>query len=155
MKTIIAFLFITLGVFGQKIEKPYPTQIESEIWLTKFRTLQSDAEKIIEIKNKIYSDTLFYNYKKSILLDNPKNPEKHICKVLFKLKFNDKYYDIDLLENPKFSKIINYLDLNNITSIRILENPENVIQFGYDGLCGVITMTCNKKLYRKMSKAKS
>ena len=96
MKTIIAFLFITLGVFGQKIEKPYPTQIESEIWLTKFRTLQSDAEKIIEIKNKIYSDTLFYNYKKSILLDNPKNPEKHICKVLFKLKFNDKYYDIDV-----------------------------------------------------------
>jgi hypothetical protein len=150
MKTIIIFLLISLGVFGQENKKPYPTKIENEIWLNEFRLIQSDSEKITEIKSKIYSDTLFYNYKKRIILDNPRNPEKHICKVLLFIKFDNKYYDLDLLENPKLSKIMDYITLKNIKSIRILENPENVIYFGSSGVCGVIEIECNKKLYRKL-----
>jgi hypothetical protein len=150
VKIIIIFLFISLTVFSQQNKKPYPRKIESEIWLNKYRALESDSQRITEIKNKIYSDTLYYNYKKNIILDNPRNPEKHICKVLFVINFEDEYFDIDLLENPKLMKIMRKINLNNIKSINILENPENVIYFGSGGLCGVIKLKCNKRLYRKI-----
>ena len=150
MKIIITFLLISWSVFSQQNKKPYPRQIESEIWLNKYRTLESDSERIIEIKNKIYSDTLYYNYKKSIILDNPREPEKRICKVLFVINFEDEYFDIDLLENPNLLKVMRKINLNNIKSIKILENPENVMYFGSGGVCGVITIKCNKRLYRKI-----
>jgi hypothetical protein len=150
MKKNILLLLISFGVFAQQHKKPYPTQAENEIWLNEYRNIQSDSVRISEIKKKIYSDTLYYNYKKRIILDNPRNPEKHICKVLLFIKFDNKYYDLDLLENPKLSKIMDYITLKNIKSIRILENPENVIYFGSSGVCGVIEIKCNKKLYRKL-----
>jgi len=150
VKIIITFLLISWSVFSQQNKKPYPRQIESEIWLNKYRTLESDSERIIEIKNKIYSDTLYYNYKKSIILDNPREPEKRICKVLFVINFEDEYFDIDLLENPNLLKVMRKINLNNIKSIKILENPENVMYFGSGGVCGVITIKCNKRLYRKI-----
>ena len=150
MKIIITFLLISLSVFSQQSKKPYPKQIESEIWLNKYRTLESDSERIIKIKNKIYSDTLYYNYKKSIILDNPRNPEKRICKVLFVINFKDEYFDIDLLQSPKLLKVMRKINLNNIKSMKILENPENVMYFGSGGVCGVIIIKCNKRLYRKI-----
>ncbi len=152
MKIIIAFIFVSFVVFGQEIEKPYPNQFDNEIWLTKYRKLTSDSEKISEIKQKVYSDTLFYNYKKRIYLDHSKDPKKRICKALIFLYYEGVYYDLDLLENPQLSKIMNSIQVKNITSIRILEPPDDVINFGSKGECGVIIMTCNKKLNKKIKK---
>jgi hypothetical protein len=150
VKFNILILLFTINVCSQQTEKPYPTQFENEIWMNKFRTLNSDTEKISEIKNKIFSDTLFYNYKKNIMFHNSRDSKKHICKALINVNFKNHYYDLDLLANPNLSKIMNYLNLKNIVSITILEKPENTIHFGSQGICGVIIMKCNRKLYRKI-----
>ena len=152
MKEIIITLLISMSIFAQKNEKPNSTQVRTEIWLKQFKEIQSDSEKITMIKEKIHSDTLFSNNKNRIILDNPRNPEKHICKILFIINFENNYYDIDLLETPKLSKIMNNINLKNITSIEIPTNHENVNYFGELGRCGVIKMTCNKKLYRKLKR---
>ena len=106
MKKNILLLLISFGVFAQQNKKPYPTQAENEIWLNEYRNIQSDSGRSSEIKKKIYSDTLYYNYKKRIILDNPRDPKKHICKVLFVIEYENKYFDFDLLENPKLIKVI-------------------------------------------------
>ncbi|WP_333809021.1 hypothetical protein [Flavobacterium sp.] len=150
MKTTIILLFISINLCAQKIEKPYPKQIDSKIWIEKFNNLKSNSEKIIQIKNKIISDTLFYNYKKRIILDNPRDPEKHICKILFLIEHNDKYYEIDLLQNPKLTQIMKYIKEDNITEIKKLDDYKSVVLFGNEGVCGIIVMSCNKKLKRKI-----
>jgi hypothetical protein len=57
-----------------------------------------------------------------------------------------------ICENPQLSKIMNSIQVKNITSIRIVEPPDHVINFGSKGECGVIIMTCNKKLNKKIKK---
>lgn len=150
MKIIIALLLISINLFAQKIEKPYPKQIDSEIWIENFNSLKSKSEKIIQIKKKIISDTLFYNYKERIILDNPRDPEKHICKIIFLIEYNNKYYEMDLLEKPNLAQIMKYIKEDNIVEINKLNNNESAILFGLYGTCGVIVLTCNKKLNRKI-----
>lgn len=153
-KTIIIFLF-SFCAFGQQIKKPYPYRGQAEIWIKNFKNLQTDSERFSEIKKKIYSDTLYFNYKKIIILDGPRDPEKYICKTLFYLKNNNDYIGLDLLENPKLLDFIENLKLKKIKSIKLLEDPENIIYFGEEGLCGVIFLECDKKLMKLLKKKSS
>ena len=102
------------------------------------------------IKSKIYSDTLYYNYKKRIFFDNPKNPEKHICKSLFFLKSKNEFIDLDLQQNPKLLDFIKNLNLRKIKSIKLIEFPENVIAFGDDAECGLIYLECSEQFMKKL-----
>ncbi len=150
MKIIITIFLISFNLFAQKIEKPYPKQIDSKIWIENFNRIKLNSEKIIEIKEKIISDTLFYNYKEGIILDNPRDPKSHICKILFLIEFSGKYYEIDLLQNPKLLQIMKYIIEDNITEIKILNDFESAVLFSSYGSCGVIVMSSNKKLKRKL-----
>ncbi|MEC4005207.1 hypothetical protein OX283_011105 [Flavobacterium sp. SUN052] len=151
LKIVVAFLF-SLTVYAQQNEKPYPFMSESEIWLNNYRNLKSDSERLVEIKKKIVLDTLYYNYKDRLILDNPRNPEKHICKTLFYLKHDKDFIDLDLLENPKLINFIKNLKLKNIETIELLENTKNAIYFGSNGMCGVIILECSEKFMTKFQK---
>lgn len=146
-------LFISCSIFAQKINKPYSYQLQTEIWMTHFRTLNSEVDKINAIKKQIYNDTLFYDTTKRIFLDNPRDPTRHRCKVGFYLKYLDKYIvKVDLQENPKLTKLMNNINLKNIESIKILEFNEASLYFGEESICGVICIAINKKLYKKVKK---
>jgi hypothetical protein len=149
MKNILSLLILfCLNANAQ--EKPYPRQKESEAWITKLKTITSKTKRIELIKDKIYSDTLYENYKKRIILDGPRGAEK-ICKTVLVIIFENKEYKLDLLENPKLNKIMEFINDKNINQVEIMEDP--MITFAYygdDALCGVVTMYCNKKLERKL-----
>lgn len=150
LKTIIT-LFFSLSIFAQQDSKPYPYRVESDIWIKNYRNLQTDEERLSEIKKKIYSDTLYYNYKKRIILDNKvKDSSKHICKALIYLISNEELIDLDLQENPTLKDFINDLNLKKISSIRLLEYPENMASFGTNGMCGVIYLECSNKFFKKI-----
>jgi len=152
LKIVIVFIF-SINVFAQQNEKPFPYRVESEIWLNNYRNLKTDSERLSLIKNKIYSDTLYYNYKKRMILDNKvKDSTKHICKVLIYLKNDNDFIDLDLQEIPVLKNFIDDLNLKKISSIRLLEYPENITSFGTNGMCGVIYLECSQRLMKKLKK---
>jgi hypothetical protein len=151
LKTVIA-LFFSVSIFAQQVNKPYPYRVESDIWLNNYRNLSTDIKRLSEIKKKIYSDTLYYNYKSRIILDNPRNPERHICKTLFFLKSNNEFIELDLQESPILIDFMNEINLKNIKSIRLLESPESEIYFGAKGICGIIYLECSQRLMKKLKK---
>lgn len=152
LKTVIA-LFFSIIACAQQNNKPYPYRVESENWINNYRNLKSDEERLSEIKKKIYSDTLYYNYKKRIILDNKvKDSSKHICKALIYLISNEELIDLDLQENPTLKDFINDLNLKKISSIRLLEYPENMTSFGTNGMCCVIYLECSDKFMKKIKR---
>ena len=147
MKNIILGLFFTLSLVVNAQNKPYTTQKQNLAWLDSLKNIQSKRVKLDFIKAKIYSDTL---YRKVIIMDNPRDPERHICQTLFVICHLDKYYRFDLRDNQNLSSIMKYINEKNISEIKILEHPDNVILYGNEGLCGVVTIYCNKKIERKL-----
>lgn len=134
--------------FGANAQnKSYQTQKENLTWVDNLKNIQLKSDKIDLIKAKIYSDTL---YEKRIILDNPRDPEKHICQTLFVIIYLDKYYQIDLRDNRNLRAVMKYINDKNVTEIKILEFSEGAALYGGDGVCGVVTIYCNKKLGRKL-----
>ena len=147
MKNIILVLFflLCLGVNAQN--KSYLTRKQNLVWVDSLKNVQLKSAKIDLIKTKIYSDTL---YEKGIVLDNPRDPEKHVCKTMFVIIYLNKYYKIDLRDNRNLTSIMKYINDKNVTEIKILDYPEDQVLFGEEGSCGVITIYSNKKLGRKL-----
>ncbi|TRW89352.1 hypothetical protein [Flavobacterium sp. GT3R68] len=147
MKNIIFILSFLSYLQANAQDKPYLTQKQNLAWVNNLKDLQLKSEKIDFIKAKIYSDTL---YEKRIILDNSRDPEKHICQSLIVIIYLNKYYKIDLRENRNAKSIMKYISDENVLEIKILDYPENVTLYGTEGLCGVVTIYSNKKLGRKM-----
>ncbi|MEY2701681.1 MAG: hypothetical protein RLY43_314 [Bacteroidota bacterium] len=149
MKNILIILILfCLQTNAQK--KPFSRQKQSAEWVTNLKTIESKAGKIELIKAKIYSDTLYENHKKQIMLDGPRGAGK-ICKTVFIIRFKNKHYTLDLLENPKLNEIMEFINDENINQVEIMEDPmTSVAYYGDDGLCGVVTLYCNKKFERKL-----
>lgn len=146
----IIIIFFSISIFGQQNKKPYPYKVESDLWLNNYRNLQTNRERLSQIKNKIYSDTLYNS--KGFFLNDTRDPKKYICKTLFFLKSNNEFIELDLQESPILIDFMNEINLKNIKSIRLLENPENVISFGTNGMCGVIYLECSKRFMKKLKK---
>lgn len=142
---LILFFIMCLGVNAQN--KSFQVQKDNLAWVDNLKNIQLISAQIDLIKAKIYSDTL---YEKRIILDNPRDPEKHICQTLFAIIYQNKYYFIDLRDNQNLKSIMKYINEKNVTEIKILDFQEGVNLFGGDGACGVITIYSNKKLGRKL-----
>ncbi len=149
-KLILIFSFFIFITNAQ--QKPFPRRNLTYEWITNFKEIKSKEEKIKSVISKVYTDTAYINIKKVIIADNKTNDStKHICKTLILISVQNKFYEIDLLENPKMKGILEILSSKNIESVRILDYPENVLSFGSNGLCGVVVMqTDNKKLIKKL-----
>ncbi len=147
MKNIILTLFFLIGIGINAQNKSYLTSSQNLLWIDNLKNLQLNSAKIDLIKAKIYSDTL---YEKRIIMDNPRDPEKHICQTLFVIVYENKYYKIDLRDNRKLFSIMKFINEKNITEIKILNYPETVVLFGDYGVCGVVTIYSNKKLGQKL-----
>ncbi len=95
-------------------------------------------------------DSIYDYLENRIVLQHTRNPEKYKCKSLNIIVFDSKHYNLNLLKNPKFKKIMKFINNKNIIEIKILESPENEIYYGEEGTCGVIYLYCNKKFGRKL-----
>ena len=131
--------------------KQYPRRARSQEWLKEYQKIQSKKKQIIAIKHKIYSDTVYRNLNKTIILDNNfRDPEKHICNTVFVLSFKKHHYLLNSLKRDELFDVLSLFNERNIKKIELLDTEIAMAYWGSQGLCGVIELTCRRKIYRKI-----
>ncbi|NUY82777.1 hypothetical protein HUK80_17900 [Flavobacterium sp. MAH-1] len=145
--SIVVVLLMLVNCLSAQ-EKTYPRLKENQKWLENFKTISAKGAKIDFIKSKIYSDTSFLSFRNRIILDNSRDPEKHVCKILFFLKSKKHHCELDLETKPSLSKVFDLINEKNIQEIEVIELPESAALFGSNN-CGVIILNCDKMLMQK------
>jgi len=180
---IFTILFISFeSVFCQsEFFKPLPSKQENKDWIDKLEVIESHSEKILLIKSKIISDSIYSMYSKDTIsieyVENDSiiiyscdtfkikdNWNRHFpplnvfndscgCKLLFLLELRNKGYLFDKALNPKFYSFIELLNEDNISKIEVLTGNEALEYLGIRAKCGVIILeSANKKLKRNIDK---
>ena len=144
---LILITTISLNAQEKGIEK-CPLLVENIKWADQFNMVDSKAEQIELIKEKIYLNSSFPENNSS---DNGlKNCN---CKIIFYFKYSEKpAIELNLRSKPRLRSIVKLLDKENVNSItwNLDVNQAQKI-LGFRENCGFVIMeTNNKKLKRKL-----
>ncbi len=144
--TIIFFALSTQFVLGQQKRDQYAKQ--NLEWLDSLKNVTKKRVQIELVKKKIYRDTLFEDYSHRFVLDNPRKPERRICKVKIFVLHESEYFEVNLQRTPALKKCMGFLRPKNIKDIEILDGSRAAALFGAS--CGVVVLHGNSLLARKL-----
>jgi len=154
-KTILIFtiLFSSLVSSQSKFDS-IPNVTNNFIWLDKLEKITKKQDQIKFIIEKIKSDSIYKNSDIKIESYIPENGhvsnkiESDNCKINFVLSGNKKPYFLDLNQNPSYTNILKYLNVDTIDEVKILKGMSATALSGRNGNCGVVWLIANKKLKR-------
>lgn len=155
------FLFFSATFFSQaKTSRDISIKKNSD-WIREFEEKKGKLEKLNLIIEKVkldsiidYNPVITYISKTGHIHDSIDSSKS--CKILFILNQKRYMWLLDLNQFPKYSKILKYIDVNEIKRIEVLSERASIASFGQRGACGVIMIKSNnrklKRLFKKASK---
>lgn len=160
-------LLLSLALFINKIglsqevkNDAFLTEENNITWIKEFEKLNIKSDQILEIKRKVFGDTI-YKRKRSYCLMGVKKVEvlkrtvdktNFECKIMFILSLKGDMYILDHNENPKTSEILELVMTKNIDGITLVKKGDIALAlYGSYGKCGVVILySDNQRLYRKV-----
>lgn len=173
MKSILLFflLLVSYSAFAQNPRvNPNPSAIfkdcdlgkKNEIWWNKILSEPDTMKKFELIKEKIFADTFYKQYKTSIkLASSPSETQYSIdkngnlcdAKILFVLSHQKKgALFLDLLTHPEYIDFLKFVDCKNATLTLLSGVEGGTALYGQRGMSGVVHIKIiNKKLKQKVN----
>jgi len=165
------FLFFALllsfskTIYSQEIKTDLLlTEKQNADWITEFEKLESESEKIAEIKKKIYADSIYIRqngYNRigcRILIRDGETFKKSLekanceCKIVFVLGLKKSAYLLEPIEYPKTNKILELITEKNIDKITVLKGDIASALYGTNGRCGVLVMYSDSRKFKRKVK---
>ena len=165
------FLFFALllsfskTIYSQEIKTDLLlTEKQNADWITEFEKLESESEKIAEIKKKIYADSIYIRqngYNRigcRILIRDGETFKESLekanceCKIVFVLGFKKSAYLLEPIEYPKTNKILELVTEKNIDKITVLKGDIASALYGTNGRCGVLVMYSDSRKFKRKVK---
>lgn len=160
-------LFLGLALFVNRIglsqeikDDSFLTEAHNIVWIKEFEKLKVKSDQVVEIKRKVFGDTIYKrkrNYclmgvKKAEVLKRTVEKINFECKIMFILSLKGDIYVLDQNENPKTNKISQLVTSKNIDRVRVLKKGDAALAlYGEYGKCGVVILySDNRRLYRKV-----
>lgn len=160
MKNILLiFILFSQNNFSQKISVRELSIKENLEWISKFKLIENQPDKIENIINKIKLDSII-NYN-PIVTYITKNGHIHDSldttkpsKIVFVLSQKKTMWLLDLNQFPNFSNVLKFITADKVDDVYLLDNKASKTLFGYRGDSGTIMIKSNnKKLKRLLKKA--
>ena len=156
----ILILFVNQSYFGQnKVLDSCNLKYKNIDWKASFNNAITKEEKLILIREKIISDTIYKEYKPKIITRcSPslyaevvdKNENNCGVKILFALNYTKKKSVIlDLNKNPEYLIIIEKLNDLNIQKIYPIFDESAQALYGIYGKSGVIILISENRKFAK------
>ena len=156
----LLFLFSAFAVYSQNSE--YITcklEKDNKLWKIQFANASTKAQRIILIKDKIISDSIYREIQPVIKtahgpILNYEDPNGNDCgcKIQFILKVIDgTWYELNLNKKPELINLLADLDSNNLENI-YYDLSENKQTLNTGSRCGLVKLTTRDSLLKRMIK---
>lgn len=148
-------------IFSQEIKTDsLLTEKQNTEWISEFEKLDSKSEQLIQIKKKIFADTIYkkqQTYCRIVIKDqetiqNAMKKTNCECKIVFVLGFKREAYLLDPIEFPKTNKRLKLVTDRNIDKITVLKGDVASTLYGTNGRCGVVVMYSDSRKFKRKIK---